>query len=136
MRLFILLLITLTLSLQADPSLKSNIVLENESYTLEHESTYGITNNYSLVSIEHHIKAANSLTFYYGTCLGFVTEDYTADNGFGPEAEEFGLVMETSIGIDYNFENYQSISLEGSHSQNKMLHDNENSTQVKYQYKF
>ena len=132
MRLLTLFILLLTLSLYADPSVESNIVLDQESYSHAHESVYGVTNNYAVVSVAHQIKADGCLLFYYGTRLGLVMEDYAAQNGFGPDAEAYGLVMQANVGVDYLLQDYQTLSFEGSHSENKMIHDAE--SQVKFQY--
>ena len=136
MRFSTLFLLLFTLSLHADPSIKSAIVLDNESYALKHESTYGVTNNYAVVHLEHQIKAQDYLLLHYGTRLGLVIEDYTAENGFGPDAEAYGFVMQANIGMDYLLQNYQTLSLEGTHSQNQILSDAQSQVKLKYQLKF
>jgi hypothetical protein len=84
-----LLLLLITPLLYAEPEeITSNLVLESESFELDHQLEYGITNNYSFLIAEHQIHADRCLVFYYGTKVGFVIEDYTADNGFGPDTEQ------------------------------------------------
>jgi len=136
MKLSILFLLLFTLSLHADPSLKSALVLDNENYALKHESTYGVTNNYAVVHVEHQIKAKDYLLFHYGTRFGLVIEDYTAENGFGPNAEAYGFVMQASVGMDYILQGYQTISLEGIHSKNQIVSNAQSKIRFKYQFKF
>ena len=135
MRLLIFILLSTQL-LQADPSIKSDIVLDNESYALKHESTYGVTNNYSTVSIEHQIRTANSFLIHYGTCVGVVIEDYAADNGFGPNAEAYGLMMQANIGVEYKLHDSQTLSFEGLLSQNQIINEAESQAKFRYQYRF
>jgi len=136
MRLLTLMLFIFTLSLHADSTLQSDVVIEKESYALEHEFIYGVTNNYSLLSIEHQILAQGALLFHYGTCVGVVVEDYTATNGFGPNADEFGLVLEANVGLDYRLKEYQTITFECTHSEKKILDEAESRVNFRYQYKF
>ncbi len=136
MKFITLFLLMITFALHADSQLKSDVVIENESYALQHEFAYGVSNNYSLLSIEHQIQAENDLIFHYGTCVGLIVEDYTAQNGFGPNADEMGLIIEANLGVDYILQDYQTLSLEGSHSQNQLIDVAEQQIQFNYQYKF
>jgi len=136
MKILTIFLLLFAISLHADHSVKSDIVLEKESYTLEHESTYGVANNYSMLSIEHQIETNSAILFHYGTCVGLIFEDYTAQNGFGPSADDYGLIIEANIGVDYQLENYQTLSLEGTRSQNQILDAMESRLQFNYLYKF
>jgi hypothetical protein len=136
MRLLTIFLLLFAISLQADPSIKSDVVVEKESYTLVHESTYGVTNSYSLLIIEHHIESDNALLFHYGTCVGLIFEEHTAQNGFGPTADEYGLMIEANLGVDYKLKNHQTLSLKGTRSQNQLLDAMESRVQFKYFYQF
>ena len=132
--LFLLLITTL---LYAEPEdVTSNLVLESESFALDHESEYGITNSYSFLIAEHQIHADRCLLFYYGTKVGFVIEDHTADNGFGPDTEQYGMIFRANMGINYDLKKFQKLSLEGSHSQDGLHQQVESLVQIGYQYKF
>jgi len=131
----ILLFITTLLYAESD-DITSKLVLDSESFELAHESVYGVTNSYSFLVAEHQIHAEGCLVFYYGTKVGFVIEDYTAANGFGPDAEKFGTIFEANLGMDYDIQKYQKLSLEGSRSQNEMHNQLDSQVKVGYQYKF
>ena len=138
----ILLFSTLITSLlYADPSAgDTEMIIEGEQFTQEHQSTYGVSNNYALVVAEHHIYATSGLFFYYGTKVGLVIEDHTAKNGFGPNAELYGLVYKADAGISYHVDNYYTLNgtfkLEGSHAVNELAQQEESLLNLGYQYKF
>ena len=137
MKKIILLLLFFTVLLYAEPDkATSKLVLESESFELDHESVYGVTNSYSFFVAEHHIHADDSLLFYYGTKVGFVIEDHTASNGFGPNTENYGTIFKANLGIDYDLKSLQKLSFKGSHSQDE-LHDHaESQIKIGYHYKF
>jgi len=95
-----------------------------------------VTNCYSFLVAEHKIQAFDHLLFYYGTHLGYVIEDYTAENGFGPVAQEFGMVLQANIGMDYQFKTSQKLSFQGSHSQDELRQVEESIFKFGYEYKF
>lgn len=130
-------LLFFTVILYAGPDdITSKLVLESESFDLDHESSYGVTNSYSFFVAEHQIHAEGCLVFYYGTKIGFVSEDYTAENGFGPYAEKFGTIIEANLGMNYDIQKYQKLSLEGVRSQNELHNQLDSLIKVGYQYKF
>lgn len=132
-----LLLLLITTLLYAEPEeVTSNLVLESESFELDHKSAYGITNSYSFLTAEHQIHADRCLVFYYGTKIGFVIEDYTADNGFGVDAEQYGMIFRANMGINYDLKEAQLLSFEGSHSQDELHQQVESQVRLGYQYKF
>lgn len=132
-----LLLLLITPLLYAEPEeITSNLVLESESLELDHQLEYGITNNYSFLIAEHQIHADRCLVFYYGTKVGFVIEDYTADNGFGPDTEQYGMIYSANMGINYDLQESQTLSFEGSHSQDELHHQVESLVRIGYLYKF
>ena len=137
MQKFIYPLIFIALFLHADSSnIKSEFVLEGESVERANESQYGVTNCYSFLVAEHKIHAFDHLLFYYGTHLGYVIEDYTAENGFGPVTQEFGMVFQANVGMDYQFKESQKLSFQGSHSQDELRHLEESIVKFGYEYKF
>ncbi len=133
---FLILLFVTTLFSADSEEATSKLVLDSESFVLDHESAYGVTNTYSFLMAEHQIHADRCLVFYYGTKIGFVIEDYTAENGFGQEAIEHGTIIEANLGVDYQIEKYQTLSFEGVHSQNELQNQIESQITVGYQYKF
>lgn len=133
----VLLFLLITTLLYAEPEeVTSNLVLESESFELDHESEYGITNSYSFLIAEHQIHADRCLVFYYGTKVGFVIEDYTSDNGFGPDTEQYGMIFRANMGMNYDLKESQMLSFEGSHSQDELHHQIESQVRIGYQYKF
>jgi hypothetical protein len=133
--LLILLFISTFLYAESD-YVSTNLVLESESFELDHESAYGVTNSYTLLIAEHQIHANQHVVFYYGTKVGFIMEECTAANGFGPSAEKFGTILKTNLGMDYDIKVYQKLSFEGSHSQNEIYRQIENQVKIAYQYEF
>ena len=131
----ILLFIT-TFSHAESDSTRSTIVLDSENFELDHESAYGVTNSYSLFIAEHQIHADDCLVFYYGTKVGVVIEDHTAENGFGPNAEKYGTIIKANLGVNYDLRDYQKLSFEGSHSQNDLYRQIESRLKLRYQYRF
>lgn len=85
---------------------------------------------------EHQVHTDDSLLFYYGTKVGFVIEDYTAENGFGQHTQKYGTILKANLGIDYDLKEYQKLSFEGSHSQDELHQLRESQVKVGYQYKF
>ena len=132
---FLLLFVTTLFSADAEKA-NSKLVLDSESFILDHESAYGVTNTYSFLMAEHQIHADRCLVFYYGTKIGFVIEDYTAENGFGQDAAEHGTFIEANLGVDYQIKKYQTLSFEGSHTQNELQNQIGSQVTVGYQYKF
>jgi len=141
MKTVILFFTLLTSLLYAEPSAgDSQVVFEGESFTQEHQSMYGISNNYALVVAEHHIYADRCLFFYYGTKIGLVVEDYASDNGFGPEPEQYGLLYKADAGVNYKLGTHYAlqglINLEGSHTVNDLDKQTESSVHLSYRYSF
>ena len=133
---FLLLLSVTTLFSADSKEVTSKLVLDSESFVLDHESAYGITNTYSFLVAEHQIHADRCFVFYYGTKVGFVIEDYTAENGFGQDAAEHGAFIEANLGVDYQIKKYQTLSFEGSHTQNELQNQIGSQVTVGYHYKF
>lgn len=132
----LILLFVTTFLYAGSHDVKSKVVLDSENFELDHESTYGVTNNYSFFVAEHQIHADEYLVFYYGTKVGFLIEDYTAENGFGPNAEKFGTIVKANLGMDYDLKDYQKVSFEGSHSQDELHQQVESQVKIGYQYRF
>ena len=114
----------------------SKLVIESESFELDHESVYGVTTSYSFLVAEHQIHTDGCLLFYYGTKIGYVIEDYTAENGFGVNAEKHGAIIRANLGVEYDLKQYQKLSFEGSHSQSELFEQVESQITIGYQYKF
>ena len=137
MRKIILTLLFVTALVYAESDdVTSKLVLDSESFELDHESIYGVTNSYSFFVAEHQIHANDCLVFYYGTKIGFVIEDYTAKNGFGQNSEQYGTIIKANLGMDYDLKSFQKLSLEGSHVQDELHKQIESQIKVGYQYKF
>jgi len=114
----------------------SHFAIESESMEINHESVYGVTNSYSFITAEHQLYSDSQLLFYYGTKFGIVTEDHTAENGFGPETDNFGTVVEANMGLHYNLKEYQHLTLEGSRTQDDLHQQSESRLNMSYRYKF
>ena len=118
----------------------SQMLFESESFTQKHQSTYGVSNNYALVVAQHQIYADSCLFFYYGTKVGLVIEDYVADNGFGPESEQYGLIYKADAGISYkpdsDYASNGTLTLEGSHTVNELEQQRESLINFAYRYQF
>lgn len=132
---FLLLFLTATLSAQGD-DVQSELVIEGEYYTRDHELQYGLSNNYSFLVAEHQIRAEGCLLFYYGTKIGLVIEDYAAANGFGPTPDQYGVIIKANAGVKYNMTDYQQLSFEGSHTQEQLQHDPQSKVNIAYNYSF
>jgi len=131
----ILLLITTFLYAGSD-EIASELLFESESFAHDHESVYGVTNSYSFLVARHQIRADDCLIFYYGTKVGFVIGDYTAENGFGPHIDNFSTIINANLGIDYDLKTHQKVSFEGSRSQDEYNGHVESYVKVGYRYKF
>jgi hypothetical protein len=114
----------------------SSLVIESDTKEVDHESAYGVTNNYTYLVAGHQIKADESLQLYYGTKVGVVTESYTATNGFGPDAENAATVLEIDMGLQYAIKDLEHLTLEGSRQQNALHQQRENQVTIGYQHKF
>ena len=95
-----------------------------------------MTNSYAFLVAEHQFHADRDLLLYYGTKIGFVAEDYTAENGFGPDTESVGTVLEANIGLNYSSEDVKHITLEGNRIQDALHQESESRFKIGYQYKF
>ncbi|WP_345977631.1 hypothetical protein [Sulfurimonas sp. HSL3-7] len=133
--LFLLFLISTLLNAQSDTA-KSTFLIESESMDIEHKSTYGVTDSYSFLIAAHQFQPDDDLLFYIGTKLGFIAEEYTAENGFGPDTESFGTAIEANIGLNYALKDFQHITLEGNHLQDALHQQKENKVTIAYQYDF
>ncbi len=137
MKKFSLILLLLTTFLYAETdNVTSKLFLDSESFELDHESAYGVTNSYSFLVMEHHIQTESALVLHYGTRVGVVFEDYTATNGFGPNSDQYGTIIEANLGFDYDIQEYQTLSFKGSRSQNDLEHLIGTQLRVMYEYKF
>jgi len=136
MRALLLLLLFIS-SLYAEPAhVTSKLIIDNESYEQKHESIYGVKNSYTFVVTQHQIEADDNFLFYYGTKVGLVTESYAAENGFGPEVTDYDLVFTTNLGFNFDLNQFEMISLEGSHIQGGLNRNNESQVLFNYQIKF
>ncbi len=131
----LLFFMTTLLNAQSDEA-KSKFLIESESIELAHKSAYGVTDSYSFLTAEQQFHADEDLLFYYGTKVGFITEDYTAENGFGPDTESFGTAIEANVGVNYTLKDFQHITFEGNHLQDALHQQEENKVKIGYQYKF
>ncbi len=129
------LLLLMTIALYAE-NMRSELVFDSESFECEHESAYGVTNNYSFFVAKHQINSDGPVILHYGTKVGLITEGYTADNGFGQAAENYGPVFEANIGLDYDLHNVQKLSFEGSRAKDDLHQQIENQIVVSYRYNF
>jgi len=114
----------------------SSLVIESDTKEVDHESAYGVTNSYAFLVAGHQIQADESLQLYYGTKVGVVTESYTADNGFGPDAENAATVLEVDMGLEYALKDLEHLTLEGSRQQNSLYQHRENQVIIGYHHKF
>lgn len=131
----LLFLMSTLLNAQSDEG-KSTFRIESKNIEMEHKSAYGVTDNYAFLSAEHQLKADEDLLFYFGTKVGFIAEDYAAENGFGPDIESFGTALEANIGVNYTLKDLQHISFEGKHLQDALHQQRENKVKIAYQYSF
>ena len=137
MRALLYLLILFTSLLHAEPThVTSKLIIDNESYEHNHESIYGVKNSYVFVVTQHQIEADDNFLFYYGTKVGVVTESYAAENGFGPEVTDYDLLFTTNFGFDFDLNQFEMISLEGSHMQGGLNKNSESQVLFNYQIKF
>ena len=113
-------------------NLGPTLVFDSKSFDRDHESAYGVTNSYTFLVAEYQLHTDKSLNFYYGTMLGLVYESYTAENGFGQDAEQYGA----NIGVNYDLQQYQQLSFEGSHSQDELHQQINSQFKLQYQYTF
>jgi len=114
----------------------SSLVIESDTKEVDHESVFGVTNNYTYLVAGHQIHADESLQLYYGTKLGVVTESYTAENGYGPDTENAATVLELDMGLQYALKDLEHLTLEGSRQQNALHQQRENLITIGYQHKF
>ncbi len=133
--LLILLLLTTFLHGGSD-EIESELLFTSESFVHDHESAYGVTNSYSFLVAKHQIRADHCLLFYYGTKVGFVKGDYTAENGYGPQIDSFATIINTNLGLDYDLKASQKLSFEGSRSQDEYTGHVESYVKVGYRYRF
>ena len=114
----------------------STFRIDSENIEMKHKSAYGVTDSYAFLSAEHQLQADEDLLFYFGTKVGFIAEDYAAENGFGPDIESFGTALEANVGLNYTLKDFQHISFEGKHLQDALHQQRENKVKIAYQYSF
>ncbi len=131
----ILILLSALLNAQSD-EVKSTFRIESENIEMEHKSAYGVTDSFAFLTAEHQLQADENLLFYYGTKVGFIAEDYAAENGFGPDIERFGTALEANVGLNYTLKDFKHITLEGNHLQDALHQQRENKVKIAYQYDF
>lgn len=136
MKIISFLIICGTLLYAESDNVRSTLVFDNKSYDRDHESAYGVTNSYTFLVAKHQIHADNCLEFYYGTMLGLVFENYTADNGFGQDTQQYGKVLKANIGVNYDLQKFQKLSFEGSHAQDELHQQASSQVKLQYQYTF
>jgi hypothetical protein len=132
---FLLLFLFGLLHAQSDQT-ASSLIIESDTREVDHESAYGVTNSYTYLVAGHQIQADDSLQLYYGTKVGVVSESYTAENGFGQDAENAATVLEIDMGLHYALEDLEQLTLQGSRLQNTLHEQQENRVEIGYQYKF
>ena len=130
------LLITTSLLYAGDNTAVSKLIVDSENFELEHETTYGVTNSYAFIVAEHQIQANNHLIFYYGTKVGLIVEDHVSEHGFGPDAQQYGTIMMTNLGIDYKLDLRHKLSMQGLHTQDDLHQQSNSRFNLNYTYWF
>jgi len=127
--------IFLTTIIWADSS-SSQFLLQSESKRVDHELKYGLSNNYTMFSATHKIVASDSVSLFYGTKMGVISESCSSQEGHGLLSEAFGIVLEAAAGLEYQLIDRQHIALKGRYLEDDLHHKSQNNVTLSYSYKF
>ena len=132
------LLSLLTSALFAETSHKiSQFDIDSIVKEVSNELGYGKQNTYSLLFAKHSLNSQDEdVHFYYGAKMGFVSEGYAAENGFGVPLNKMGTYYAAAVGVEYDFAERSVFLAEGLRSEDQTKQRSENQVQVTYTYTY
>ena len=104
---------------------------------VSNELGYGKQSKYSLLFAKHSFNSEDAdVHFYYGAKMGFVTEEYATENGFGLPLNKVGTYYAAAIGVEYDFAERSVLLAEGLRSEDKVNQRSDSQVQVTYTYNY
>jgi len=104
---------------------------------ISNESGFGKNSTYSLLFAKHELTTdEKDLHFYYGAKMGFVSEEYTTDNGFGVPLNKMGAYYAAAVGMEYDMSNSEMLLAEGIHSEDQVHQRTQSKVQLTYTYTY
>jgi len=104
---------------------------------VSNELGYGKQSKYSLLFAKHSFNSKDEdVHFYYGAKMGFVSEEYATENGFGLPLNKMGTYYAAAIGIEYDFAERSVLLAEGLRSEDQVNQRSDSQVQVTYTYTY
>ena len=129
-------LITSTLFAEQKHEL-SDFFLTQDVKEITNEEGYGKASTYTLLYAKHQLTTQKEdLHFYYGAKMGFVSEEYTTDNGFGIPLNKMGTYYAAAVGMEYDMSKKEILLAEGLHSEDQVHQRVESRVQLTYTYTY
>ncbi len=115
----------------------SDFFVAQDLKEITHESEYGKSSTYSLLFAKHELATDEAdLHFFYGAKMGFVSEEYTSDTGFGVPLNKIGAYYAAAVGMEYDMSNKETLLAEGVRSQDHVHQRTESRVQLTYNYTY
>jgi len=104
---------------------------------LTNENGFGKKSTYSLLFAKHELNMEQkNLHFYYGAKMGFVSEEYATDNGFGIPLNEISAYYAAAVGMEYNLNEQAILMAEGTLGEDQVNHLSESKVKLTYTYTY
>lgn len=135
---YILPLSLLSTLLFAEPDNDVSVFLiDQDVKEIYNESAYGKSSTYSLLFAKHQFSVEDEgLQFFYGAKMGVVSEEYTAENGFGIPLNRIGAYYAAAVGMEYTMGSNEMLLAEGMRAEDQHLGRTENRLQLTYTYSY
>jgi len=115
----------------------SDFFVAQDLKEITHESEYGKRSTYSLLFAKHELTTdEEDLHFFYGAKMGFISEEYTSDNGFGVPLNKIGAYYAAAVGMEYDLSHREMLLAEGVRSQDNVHQRSESKVQLTYTYTY
>ncbi len=124
-------------ALFAQSSKVSDFDLDSQVKEISNELGYGKKSKYSLLFAKHSFTLpSDDVHFYYGAKMGFVSEEYATDNGFGLPLNKIGAYYAAAVGIECDLGEKAVLLAEGVRAEDQALQVVDNQLQVTYTYNY
>ena len=98
---------------------------------------YGKASTYTLLFAKHELVTdEEGLHFYYGAKMGLVSEEHTAENGFGIPLNKIGAYYAAAVGMEYDMSKKEILLAEGIHSEDQVHQRTESKVKLTYTYTY
>jgi hypothetical protein len=115
----------------------SDFLVDQDVKKVSNEDAYGKKSTYSLLFAKHELTSQErDLHFYYGAKMGFVSEEYENENGFGIPINEVGAYYAAAVGMEYDLSNKAIILAEAVRSKDEAYKRHESKLQLTYTYNY